>query len=199
MDAATNTTTTVAGSDDETPPVTRNWSIVTLVLAGLYLAMSIFGLTQIGKGPMAEMADASYFRGLTIAQIAIAAAFVIGSIGALRNQAWGRLTVAYAAAGAISTIILGFFVQFGLRDNPAYVQALADQITKSSPQAAAMPEDALTKAAQTNAMVMFVVTAIMSVIQFVYCLLLYWHMSAPPEEFRTVPSAARVAPGRQPP
>jgi hypothetical protein len=172
-----------AALTDDTPPATRKWAITTLILAVLYLLMGAFSLSQMAKGPMAEMGDSGYLRGLTVAQLALAVAFVIGSVGALKNQAWGRLTVAWAAAGAVATIILAFFVQYGLRDNPAYLEAFADQMRKSSPQVAAMPDDALAKMAQTNAAVTFIVAAVMSVIQFFYCLALYWHMSAPPEEF----------------
>jgi hypothetical protein len=171
--------TRVVPNPNYLPTSTRRWAISALVLSIITLLMTTPALFQIRKeAPLYGNKEALHLI-LMFAGILTAVAFLVGSIALLKGGEWARESLAYTSAVAIVLTVLGAAMLVSLVQDPDYSSAMLAAMGKSSTPGAA---DMAQKMIPTIIAATFWAGMVTSVIQIVYCALLYRHMSADPAD-----------------
>lgn len=173
---------------DPVPSGTRVWAIATLILSGLYLPLTGYGLFQSTQNPINSTEQGTIQFIVNIAQVLIALGFFVSSIAVLRGLAWGRTLMMHSSAAAVVTTVVGAAILIAIQNNPDYLKAVHDLIMQKLPPGNKLPADALEKLIGMQVRIGFYSGMIMGAIQCIYCGLLYRHMSQEPE---ALPAPAR--------
>ncbi|MGO8671239.1 MAG: ABC transporter ATP-binding protein [Capsulimonadaceae bacterium] len=169
-------------SPPEIAPKTHAWAVATLVLAVLMLLLTVITAVSLPKTLPLYGSKSTFYLILFVASTVTTFAYMAASIGVLTARSWGREALAYTAAAAFTLTILGIAFQVSLQNDPAYAAALEAWIIKSranNPNTGGI--DPATQVALT-AKIMVFWAAIAGLIQIVYNICLYRHMSAEPDD-----------------
>jgi hypothetical protein len=162
------------------PPVTRRWAVTTLVLAIILLLMSIPSFFKWHDTVAMLGSKAPFDMMLQVVMALTTIAFIISSIATLKGLEWGREMMSMVSAVAIVETLLGVGLQWSLKNDPHWTNALAASMMKNS--ASTMSASDLPRIAGMVVMVTFIMSVVMGVVQIVYCAMLYRHMSAEPAD-----------------
>lgn len=164
------------------PRATKNWAMSAMVLAILMILSSLPNVFQLQRAATLMGSRTPLFFIQLFASMLTMTAFVVTSAATLKAEQWGREALSYTAAFAIVVTLLSAALTLTLNCDPHYQAAMLSMLSAEKGNGSSLPSSTVSSIMNLTVMATIWVTVVMSIIQIVYCALLYRHMAGEPEK-----------------